>query len=379
MELAMKRLLMVTMVWLVFFSTGIGRAVEFQVQTGISYDWWESNKDDSGIQFHAPVQISAESDGFSFLMLTAYTYTNEDPNGGPDRTLSNLIDTKMNFSYQFLDRFPVDVLFGLDLNLPTGRTQLEQRDLELLLDPDLVSITNYGEGFNANPLVILAKQWNSWGTGVGVGYVFRGGYDYSDETLNYDPGDIFNITGEVVYNLSEKWRFSLFGEYGDLAEDQLDNQDYYQEADFYLAGLEGRYSEGPWEGSVYLQSLFRGKSRFQEGVGGILKTEDRKSYGDEWTATANLSYRLNDVTTLKTILQYLHIYENDYDDDDPLYWGERSKISFGLGVSRLLTTTVEGSINLLGWVMDDDENWYHPDDDLKYEGFSATALLTSRF
>ncbi len=52
----------------------------------------------------------------------------------------------------------------------------------LAIDSDLVSISGTGEGFNANPTLTLAEVWRTIGLGgIGIGYLVRGKYDYSEE------------------------------------------------------------------------------------------------------------------------------------------------------------------------------------------------------
>ena len=99
---------------------------------------------------------------------------------GSSDSLSCIIDTKANFSYEIVDKFFADLIFGLDFNLPTGKTKLNLEQQGLVLDPDLVAISRFGEGFNVNPTITMAKVWNNFAAGIGVGYLWRGEYDYSE-------------------------------------------------------------------------------------------------------------------------------------------------------------------------------------------------------
>ncbi len=379
----MRKILLAT-VFLLFFG-GYGLCsdvettlIEFKVSTGPHFDWWESDTDDKGTQFYAPLQISAQSGEFSFNMLTAYAYTTLDLKNEESRSLTNLIDTKMNFSYEFVGKLPVDVLVGLDLNLPTGKTRLETLECNRMLDPDLVSIHNYGEGFNLNPTVIAAKTWKDFSAGVGIGYVFRGEYDYSEEFMDYDPGDIFNVTAEVVYYISEAWKTSLYLEYGTISEDQLKDEEYYKEGDYYLFDFFLYHTRKQWDATFNLSALFRGKSEFQDLNTGSLSEEDRDGYGDEYEFTVTYQYFLSDLTTLKTQGQILWITDNDYSSDHPLFWGERKKYSLGLGVVRKLTQSIDCELFLRGYYMTDDPNWYN-EEDVDYTGINTGLLFSSSF
>jgi len=366
-----------TIIITIIFSGTTCFAIDLNAKTGFNYDWWESDDNDQGSQFYVPLQIKGEYNEFSFLMLNAYTYTNSDPSDAEDISLSSIIDTKLNLSYEMVDKLPVNILFGLDFNLPTGHTNLDEDDQELIMDPDLVSITNFGEGFNVNPTITAVKEWTKWAAGLGVGYLWRGEYDFNQETKDYDPGEVLSLTGEVDYDFLPDWRARLFGEYAHHTKDQVDGEDFFQEGDFLLAGLGVHYYQATWDVSATVKSIFRDKNKFQEGSHGI-DTEDKSSYGDELVVDLFYRYLLNDETTIKTLFQFLHVKENDYPSDSTYFIGKRQKISLGLGVVRTLGSHFEGELGIKGYILDADRNWYH-EDDLTYKGFSIGGKLTYRF
>ncbi len=352
-------------------------AADYQIQTGFNYEWWESNNNDKGSQIYLPVRVGVEYQKFSFLVLTAFTSTESDPSGARNHSLSGVIDTKLNLSYLITDKLPVDIILGMDFNLPTGKDDLKERKLSVMMDPDLISIVNFGEGFNVNPTFSLAKEWENWAAGIGIGYLWRGEYDYSTTIQDYDPGNILSITGEAIYDLLPNWRAKLFCEYADYGTDEVDNTHYYQEGDFLLIGMGLDHYRTDWDASLNLKSIFRNKSKFQEGAQG-LKTEDKNSYGDEWIADFSCRYYLSEETTLNTLIQFLWIDENDFSSGSPLFIGNREKISCRLGITRLLAPNLTGVFNINGFYMDDERNWYH-DEDLTYKGFSAQIKLIGRF
>jgi len=375
----MKRLIITISMVVIFFSSGMSCAADIQIQTGTNFDWWESDNDDRGYQIYFPVQIETEYKDFSFLMLTAFTHTTSDLTGIKDHSLSCVVDTKANFSYEISDKFPADILLGLDFNIPTGRTNLDDDDLMLFMDPDLVSITSLGEGYNINPTLTLAKEWENWAAGIGLGYLWRGEYDFSKETRDYNPGDLFNFTGEVAYTFLPDWQARLFGEYVYFDKDEVRNADFYQEGEFFLMGLGVNHYRTKWDASFVVKGIFRGKSEFQEGVSvQDLRTEDRNSHGDEWSTHLSCNYYLNKKTTLKSLIRFFRVNENDYSSDSPLFIGEKQMASLALGITRIFSPRLEGELNLTGRILDDDKNWYY-DDDRTYKGISMGAKLKGNF
>ncbi|MDI6753812.1 MAG: hypothetical protein QME78_05395 [Thermodesulfobacteriota bacterium] len=373
----LKWLLPLVMVSLV---AGISSAADFQVQTGFQFDRWDDTTKAKGSQVYIPFRLEAQFQQFSFSVLTGYAYTYYDPSAGESRSLNHALDTKLNFSYEILEKLPVDVLIGLDFNLPTGKTALSQKELSLIMDAELVSINRFGEGMNVNPTLTVAKEWGNWVGGIGIGYIWRGKYDYSTNMKEYDPGDIFNFNAEIRYDFSRYWKARLFGNYTWYEKDQVLYTDQYKEGDFFLVGLGVYYSPQKWDAGFTLRNIIRMKSKFQAQPSGVLAIEEKNSHGNEWIADLGLRYFLSERTTLKSYLQGLLIQENDYPADSSRYVGKRAKLSLGLGASRIFNPHLEAELLVKGFVMHDDEARFPEYRSARtYRGFSVGAQLTGRF
>ncbi|HSR10437.1 MAG TPA: hypothetical protein VLS90_03265, partial [Thermodesulfobacteriota bacterium] len=252
------------------FSFGVAEAADVDVQTGFEFTWWRDSERNVGYQGFIPLKLSAQIREFSVSVLGGYAHTAYEPgSGGQNDSLSHPLDTKVNFSYALLDKLPFDVLFGLDFNLPTGKTALNTRDLVLIMDPDLVPITRLGEGYNVNPTVSVAKAWGKWAAGLGVGYNLRGTYDYTTEIRKYSPGDICTVTAETRYEISPSWTARLFGQYDYFAKAKVEGHDFYQEGDFYLAGAGLRYGRTAWDTIASFKYVHRAKSDLQNSAGSL--------------------------------------------------------------------------------------------------------------
>jgi len=373
----MKRIVLIVILMLLF-PISSSFAADIVATTGFNYDWFQSNTDDRGQQFYVPVAIRSSLDNLTVAVVTAYVYTYRNPQDGESQSMNDLIDTKLNLSYQILDRLPFDILLGLDFNLPTGRTKLKRDDLALIMDPDLVSINNFGEGFNVNPTITLAKGWDEWAAGIGIGYLWRGEYDYSQDVEEFDPGDILSLTGEVDYDLAVNWLGKAFVEYAHFTEDQIEGDDYAQEGDFYLLGLSLQHTQEKWDAAATIRTIFRQKSEFQDYSGG-LKTEDNNSRGDEWIGDLNWRYFLDDATTLKTNLELLLVEKNEEPADSPFYVGQKRKVELGLGGQHTFNDGLAGEVFVKGFLVDIDRNWYHPDENRTYTGFTIGGMLSATF
>lgn len=353
-------------------------ASEITFQSGLQYDWWKGNNDTEGNQVFVPVELGTAADEFSARVLTAFTRTESDISGAGNPSLSSVIDTKVNLSYVVVDKLPVNILYGLDLNCPTGKTDFDEDDLLIIRDPDLVSIVDHGEGFNVNPHVSMTRDWADWGAGLGAGFLWRGEYDYSGEYRSYDPGDIAYITGEIRYYLAEDGLLRLYGDYGSFSKDTLDDDDFYRESDFFLLGAETRYLTEKWETRFNVKGTFRGKSEFRRAASSGLKTESKEGYGDEYVADLLCRYHFSDKDSIAPFVQFLYVDDNQYDESSLLYIGTREKYSAGLSVKRQVSAA--GNLELMfGFFHLDDEKGWLDHDDVTYNGHSLMLLYARSF
>jgi hypothetical protein len=385
----MKKLLLT--VWIICFAVSpeIGFPVDLDVQTGLHSEWWSDNADTKARQSYVPLRIEGRQNDFSFRILTAYVDTRIDPPGREARSLNHLLDTKINFSYEILDKLPVDMLLGLDFNIPSGKTDLHDRDLVLIMDPDLISINNFGEGFNVNPTLTFTKEWGDWVAGIGFGYVFRGSYDFSKTLRDFDPGNIANLNAQIRYDFSTNWHGRLFGSFAWFEKEDwrrtFVGEERFQEGPFFLIGSGVSYTQPKWDAGFTLRSILRQKNKFQDG--GRFATEESYSHGDEWIGDLSFRYLLSDKTTLRSYLQGLLITRNDY-PSSPLFVGgrpnrfvgQREKFSLGLGINRTLSSTFEGVLYTKGFLMHDEKALFPESrEERRYKGIGVGLQLIARF
>ncbi|MGB9699833.1 MAG: hypothetical protein ACPL5I_10650 [Thermodesulfobacteriota bacterium] len=374
----MKKVI-ILVVTFIFFNALPCSAAEFGASTGVNLDWWDDTTKARGYQLYVPLKLQAQYQPFYLQILAGYAYTYYDPSAGESRSLSAPLDTKLNLSYEVLDKLPVDILIGLDVNLPTGKTALAVKDLVLMMDEELISINRFGEGYNINPTLTLAKELGNYVVGLSAGYAWRGKYDYSTESRNYDPGDIFTLSAEVRYDFTRTCFTRLFGNYAWYDKDKLEGADQYQEGDLYLLGWGLHYNPAKWQTGLVLRSIYRNKSKFQDSQGS-LATEEKNSHGLEWRGDLYLHYLLTPKTTLKTGLQGVLITENDYPQNSTRYMGKKEKLSLGLGATTTLGAHFTADILLKGFIMHDEDSQY-PEyrSGRTYRGFSLGAFITGLF
>ncbi len=364
---------------LIFLNISLSYAAEVGGSLGVNFDWWDDTTKARGHQIYVPLKFQAQYQPFSLQLLAGYAYTYYDPAAGESRSLSAPLDTKLNLSYEILEKLPVDILIGLDVNLPTGKTALAIKDLVLMMDEELISINRFGEGYNINPTLTVAKELGNFVAGLSAGYSWRGKYDYSSESRNYDPGDIFTLGAEVRYDFTRTCFMRFFGNYAWFEKDQLEGADQYQEGDLYLFGWGIHYNPPKWQTGFVLRNIYRQKSKFQDTQGTLI-TEEKNSHGLEWRGDLYFHYLITPKTTLKTGLQGLLITANDYPQNSSRYIGKKEKLSLGLGMTTAIGTRFTADLLLKGFVMHDEDSQY-PEyrSGRSYRGFSLGAFITGFF
>lgn len=379
----MKKLIVLLTIFIGFgvLGLGLGSAQEVEFQTGFHTDWWTSPNGEVGQQIYFPLVSGVRYQDFGFKVVAGGAYSHFSPSGSSSSSLGAMLDTKLNFSYELARNWPVDILLALDLNLPTGTTNLSQREMRLIMDPDLISVTSFGEGFNVNPSVIFSRQWgDQWVTGVGFGYNFRGEYDYSNQVQSYSPGDMFSIVPEVRYFFADQWMSRLFGNFTTYGKAKANDADFSQQGDFFLIGAGITHTRKDWAAGLNLYGIMRSKDKlYIQGADLRFPSAYSFSQGDEIVADLSFSYFLDDKTTLKTLARYLWMAGNDELATSPLYWGERQYFSLSFGVARKLTSHLEAEMGVKGLTMHDQPNWNHFGRDQSFFGMAGQVMITGVF
>ena len=353
-------------------------ALEKQLDTGVSVTWFKNDNSDKGTQLAIPIRAGFVYEGFKAQLVNAFAYTSIKPDEGNSVSLSRFLDTKINLSYEVLGRPPADFLVGCGFNLPTGYTDFKTHELVLAsLPPDLLPITSFGEGFNINPYLGVSKEWERLAAGFGLGYQWRGKYDYSEMIMDLDPGDVMTLTAEATYAFTEELQGRILGEYAGYGKDKVDGNDYYKEGALTFLGLGATYARPSWQLDADLNGIFRAKGKYYTDAATPVSNE--KNYGDEWQANLKQTCFLNSTTSVISHLGFLSIAKNGFTQDSPYYARGRQKISLGCGMEKTFTKSTKGNIDLNLFTLKDKENWNHPGEDLSYKGFSLSAGLNMVF
>jgi len=324
------------------------------VDSGLQQEFWQDTRDSSGSQTLVPLRIEWSREDASIGLLTGAVRATLDAPGSADRSLTHTLDTKLNLSYVVLGKLPVDLLVGMDFNLPTGKTDLPIADLALILDPEIASITTFGEGVNLNPTLSLAKEWGPWSAGMGIGYNVRRTYDVSTEAglTDYDPGDILSLNALAQRECSRGYVGRVFGKFSRFGKDRLRGADLFREGEYRMVGVGVSRAGSAWEADVNLRGTFRGKAEILSG--GSLVKEPERSRGDEWSAEASVRHALRKDVSLSGSVRGLIVAKNGYPGGTSRHNGSKEKIALAVGFDRSFASGMAVGVSLKGFVMSEE-------------------------
>jgi hypothetical protein len=99
---------------------------------------------------------------------------------------------------------------AVSVNLPTGKAELAGSDANARMDPDLVDVGSFGEGFNIGPTVgVTVPITVNFLITASAGYTWRGEFaresslaaipPFTQMSTDLDPGDVFTVTAGMAF------------------------------------------------------------------------------------------------------------------------------------------------------------------------------------
>jgi hypothetical protein len=356
--------------------------MDLQLKTGVNFDWWKDNRGNSASQTSIPVSVYGNHQDFSIRFLTAYTRTDLTTGTG-GAGLGDFLDAKLGVRYMMAGTLPVDILVGLDFNLPTGKTNLSRSQTSLIMDSDLVSVNSFGEGFNVNPTITVAKEWQNWVVAAGFGYLWRGSYDFSADLgiTEYQPGANYTTTAEIRFYPTPESYLRTFATHTRYATDTVMGKDFARQGNATIAGLSAYYGQQKsWNADIGFKYIVRAKAESESAVG-ILARDTANAQGDEYIIDLASRFILDSSTTLAIPIQYRFVAKNGYDEMSANFVGEREKVSLGVTLHRSLTRNVLVEAGIKGFYRHEDKiaNAVSFQNSRDYTGMSVTGAVTGSF
>ncbi|MGH9809792.1 MAG: hypothetical protein ACRD9W_21505, partial [Terriglobia bacterium] len=157
-------------------------------------------------------------------------------------------DTTASATATYLGFSGIQPFASVNVNLPTGRSELSGSAANARMDPDLVDIASFGEGFNIGPTIgVNLPITKEWTVTTSAGYTWRGSYqrENSLDTTNsmnpttqtpveIEPGDVLTFYAAVGYQ-SGRLANTLSGSISAESATSENNVSLYKPGLHYLA------------------------------------------------------------------------------------------------------------------------------------------------
>ena len=321
--------------WMVPCASG-----KMSLSTGIRYDLFTDDRlpETLGYEVTFPLSLAYRGRQVALALDAAFSSANVYPGDGSTSKIANLTDTRLSASYG-LPNLPVGLIFGVDLNLPTGKEQLsaQARVAEAGENHDLFEVDDFGEGFNFDLSLGLAKEFGPVSVGVNGKYRFKGKYDPSKDIADddLDPGDEVVVGGVCKWKVSPRVNVDASAAYSHFAADQINGQKMFQEGDKVAFGgnLNLLYSiPKPLRITVGLQQRLQGKNK-EPGLTKKLEIEPANSNGPEFFSLLEVTYEYSPRFAVRVLGDMRYYGASDRQDavKGVPYEGRRIRYGFGPG------------------------------------------------
>lgn len=299
--------------------------------------------DGAGGQLYAPVGISAS--GFigdavqtDLSLRSGYTFSSQQTDE-LEGEASTLTDTFASGTFTYTDFQGVQPFLALSLNIPTGTPALFGSDRFARMDPDMVDVGFFGEGWNFGPTIganIIFSE--SFLATISYGATWRGEFDREVDdpaladkanTQAVDPGDNHTITAGVTVFLPST-TLQLSGSYTTENETRVDGAASYEAGDSWSITGSLFHSWSPtWMTSVSAIYYAFDKNEVLNADNSLI-AEEYNSNNSVMRIDLEQTYTHED-WTLGVLGNYVKRYENAWDPD--VFQYVPAKDIFGVGGS----------------------------------------------
>lgn len=360
-----------------------GQAARGEIAQQANFKFWSlDGAGDKGWQMVAPLDVTysvkfSEKTRLDLSARTAY-FISENNTPGSEGRLAGLSDTVTGVTLTMDVTPTIQPFITLDFNLPTGKTGLKGAQKNAVMDPDLVDLTRFGEGFNANLSagVVYLIPDTSWSLTAALGFNLRGVYKADGDTQeDYDPGDQLTALLRAQY-LSDTIYGAVSVQYFDEDVSTIDGLEYFNPGNQIEVNAEITYVIDDVQsvsGSLFYTTS--DKNAYFDFFTNTLIEENVDGNGDYYFGQIAYSRTVTDALGITLAATYGVRSKNDYVAADDLFVPARTYWDIRISADY----TAPG-----GWVLaadagfggvDDDGTAFAPDK-RNYDTFSAGLALS---
>ena len=309
---------------------------------------------------------------------TAWVFAETD-SFGSSYDYSGLSDTVAGATFTYSGGADWQPFLTLDLNLPTGQSALNFSDAVTLADPDLVDLSRYGEGFNAN-LSAGASFFLSpdWTLTAALGFNWRGAYEpFEGSSDEFDPGDQFTAILRVQY-LTQTRFASLQLRYRSEGTSEIYGDPYVEPGDrFELKGEAAFQLDEKSTLSVLASGSWWDKNAYYDFFADAVVEEATNTNGAVYYGEIKYQRDLGAVD-LRAFVSVKRRTDNEYDTFDFRFRPQRTVWRVGTSIDYAVSQQTALTLGATAGQVIDDSGVFSSSD-LVYANWSVTAGVSFSF
>lgn len=329
-----------------------------------------------GWMVYAPATVNVRGKQFVASARTAFTYnifnseiTEQNPRFGA------LTDTGIDIAYKLDNKTfglgkNTTILLSGNLNLPTGKEELSDEEAAIFIDPLLLDIDRFGEGFNIGTTAILTQKFPKLKANLSIGaiYINKGSYNPLTSNLSgdLDPGDRWGGLIRLSYDRSN-WGVQASLRVLNEGLTALGDIDFFDRGTVYESRLKitNRFS-AKLQQSVNLFYVASSKSERVDFTTNLLVEDENNASGDTIIADYALQWRQSRKNTFLFRLSSIWVEQNDFNDQSLQFLPGRTKVSGGLQYFHQLSPNIR--VGLDGSYFQLKNDGFSNGGDVKYRG-----------
>jgi hypothetical protein len=324
-----------------------------------------------GSQWYVPValQVAGKPNDVvkaQFLVRSGWVRSSQST-AGLSGSVETITDTVMSGTLTYLAINGVQPFVSLNVNAPTGKSALFGSAANARMDPDLVEIGSFGEGWNIGPTTGASVSiTESMMLTASVGYTWRGRFDRerSSSEINptiqtataLDPGEV--LTGTLTLGYQDpQWAWSATGTISEETKTTENGVDLYKPGLRYVASATvARNWPDKW-GQTTVNGSYAHSNRNEVLFLGAsaLVTEPFNTGSNLYRVGVQHLFLVDDTLALGPTASYLHRDRNSYNTATLQFVPEKERWAVGGIARKALTQNV--TFNVRGeyiWTEEDE-------------------------
>ena len=226
-----------------------------------------------GSQFYMPFGISLSGTPgtdwkYEFQARSGYAFSRQ-TTASSAGSLNTLTDTTLQSTVTYLGTDGFVPFISMNINAPSGKAALFGTARFARMDPDLVDLANFGEGWNVGPTIgANIPISDDLIFTVGAGYTARGEFtrEADDGSSSFitpqkmNPGNNLSVNASANYQL-DAWTFTLGASYTKESKTFIDRVENFRAGDKYtIIGSATRKWSEAWSTTLSGNAVFAAKN-----------------------------------------------------------------------------------------------------------------------